>query len=231
MHTPLAKTADCESERKTTNSKIQREIFDLTGDDDSSVDSLPPPLHENRSVRDAPSSARQGNLETTVKRGPTDIQGSQSGNSVENSRTGASSQEVPHVSDVNSEGAVAQSVSVNATSSPKVSTQHATTVADSTDSAVGSAANTAESQATVDSHSSQSSSSESYDGDEDDFFDVERIVDRRWESDPSHPNGGQYLYLLKWVGYPDSDNTWQCEEDLDCVVMLQEFKRSIGALL
>ena len=35
----------------------------------------------------------------------------------------------------------------------------------------------------------------------------------------------QVQYLLKWVGYPSADNTWEFAEDLDCVDLIEEFER------
>jgi hypothetical protein len=47
-------------------------------------------------------------------------------------------------------------------------------------------------------------------------YEVERIVDHRETT-----KGRQYL--LKWAGYPESDNTWEAESDLHCSVLLRAY--------
>ena len=49
-------------------------------------------------------------------------------------------------------------------------------------------------------------------------FEVERILDKRFHR-------GKTQYLVKWVGYPDSDNTWEPASHLSHAVdALTEFE-------
>ena len=51
------------------------------------------------------------------------------------------------------------------------------------------------------------------------FFDVEDILDVKLEE-------GRYLYLIKWRGYPDSDNTWEPEHNLSGDLLDFYYKKS-----
>jgi hypothetical protein len=55
-------------------------------------------------------------------------------------------------------------------------------------------------------------------------FEVERILDKRTQ----RIRGRNVVqYLIKWKGYPDSDNTWEPRHHLHCDTLLEEFdKRS-----
>lgn len=52
-----------------------------------------------------------------------------------------------------------------------------------------------------------------------DGFAVESIVDKIITPD------GKVHYLLKWKGYPHSDNTWEPEENLNCPELMEKFEK------
>jgi hypothetical protein len=51
---------------------------------------------------------------------------------------------------------------------------------------------------------------------EEDYI-VEKICDKRIVK-------GKVQYFLKWKGYPDSENTWEPHENLDCQELIQMFE-------
>lgn len=54
---------------------------------------------------------------------------------------------------------------------------------------------------------------------EEGLYQVERILAKRLQA-------GNVEYLIKWDGFPDSDNTWEPREHLDCPSMIEEFERA-----
>lgn len=51
-------------------------------------------------------------------------------------------------------------------------------------------------------------------------FVVEKIVDKRITTE------GKVEYYIKWRGYPNSENTWEPEENCDCPAIIQRFEES-----
>nr|QEP99640.1 polycomb group heterochromatin-associated protein HP1-like protein [Dugesia japonica] len=48
------------------------------------------------------------------------------------------------------------------------------------------------------------------------IFYVEKILEMKYEN-------GKRLFFLKWEGFPDSENTWEPEENLECPELIKEF--------
>ena len=57
------------------------------------------------------------------------------------------------------------------------------------------------------------------DDDDGEEFEVEKILEKKIEKKTKN-----VLYLNKWKGYEDADNTWEPEENLDCTNLIEEFE-------
>jgi len=55
---------------------------------------------------------------------------------------------------------------------------------------------------------------------EEEDYTVEKVVDMRMRSNKKE-------YLLKWKGYPDSENTWEPHENLDCPEMINTYEDKV----
>lgn len=52
---------------------------------------------------------------------------------------------------------------------------------------------------------------------EEEEYEVEKILDKRTK-------GSKTEYYIKWKNYPDSENTWEPDENLDCPELISSFE-------
>ena len=52
-------------------------------------------------------------------------------------------------------------------------------------------------------------------------YSVEKIIKKKIGDE------GKVIYYLKWYGYPESENTWEPEENLNCPELIQKFELSL----
>ncbi len=49
------------------------------------------------------------------------------------------------------------------------------------------------------------------------YYEVEAVVGKRTVK-------GKVQYMVKWLGYPDSDNEWKWETELQCPELVEQFE-------
>lgn len=50
-------------------------------------------------------------------------------------------------------------------------------------------------------------------------YTVEKVIDRKLVK-------GKVFYLLKWEGYPDSDNSWVQAKNIHCPLLIKEYEKT-----
>ena len=67
---------------------------------------------------------------------------------------------------------------------------------------------------------------------EEDRFEVEAILDKRIiKKEGRLGRGKEVQYLIKWKGYPDSENTWEKQSNLDqCQQLVDEYEQMAAAM-
>ncbi len=57
-----------------------------------------------------------------------------------------------------------------------------------------------------------------HDDTEEEVFTVEKVLNKRIGSN------GRGEYLLKWMNYPESESTWEPEDNLDCPDLIEAYE-------
>lgn len=53
------------------------------------------------------------------------------------------------------------------------------------------------------------------------LYTVEKILSKRYMN-------GKVQYYLKWLGYPESENTWEPKENLKCPSLISDFEKQLA---
>jgi len=57
---------------------------------------------------------------------------------------------------------------------------------------------------------------------EEEEYEVEKVVNKRVVK-------GKIQYFIKWKNFPDTDNTWEPDENLECPELIEQYEKKIAA--